>query len=270
MIFFVGLFYQIDTSDHLNGSIKEWTTSVQDYTLLKCSDQDQRLDSVGRSAPLLGTETSVGVSGSDETSSCQTVCGNYGPTSNGTFGFNKNHPRGNLQRAESNLLASLPPRVRVKMKCALCARLAQLLSFFHSPTGFRSSRASIGARDAPCGIGWGGGAGPAPRASRATGEECAGEGEGAACAAQGRRQEEIRAVSEVDESPPLVFKWVFDDSSRKMSLDISPAAPWWREEINFMCRRCQDCQRECRKNMVFEVLKLWGGGRYRSVKSVYG
>lgn len=63
------------------------------------------------------------------------------------------NPEWTRQCAKSNLLASLPPRVRVKMKCAPCARLAQLLSFFHSPTGFRSSRASIGARDAPCGIG---------------------------------------------------------------------------------------------------------------------
>lgn len=105
--------------------------------------------------------------------------------------------------------------------------LLQLLSsfffsfFFHLPTGFCSSRAPINTRDAACGIGWGGGTEPVPEALRATGKECAREGETAACSEQGGRQEEIRTMSEMEGSRSHIFKWVCDDSSRKMSPDIS-------------------------------------------------
>lgn len=180
--------------------------------------------------------------------------------SNTTFGLNKNHSEKfttltGLQCTKSNLLSyilSYHQGLRKDEMCSWCSS-AQLLSFFHLPTGPGSSRAILHTDDAACGIGWGGGTGPAPRAWRAAGEECAGEAGSAACAVQGRRQEEIRAMSEVEESLPLIFKWVLDESSRKMSLDISPVVAWWREEINFICQRCQDCQQECHKMMVRSI-----------------
>lgn len=93
--------------------------------------------------------------------------------------------------------------------------------FFHLPTGFCSSRTSINTKDPACGIGWCGGTRPTPEVLRATGKECAWEGETTENAEQGRRQEEIWTMSKMEESRSHVSMWVCDNSSRKMCPEIS-------------------------------------------------
>lgn len=116
--------------------------------------------------------------------------------------------------------------------------------FFHLPTGFCSSRTSINTKDTACGIGWLGGTRPTPEALRATGKECAWEGETTACAKQGRRREEIWTMSEMEESRSHVFIWVCDNSSHKMCPEISSGdhimmgIPFV-EEMSFRWHCCQ-------------------------------
>lgn len=111
--------------------------------------------------------------------------------------------------------------------------------FFHLPTGFWSSRTSTNTKDPACGIGWCRGTRPTPEVWRATGKECAREGKAAACAEQGPRQEEIRTMSEVEESGSRVPVWVCDNSSLNILRLLRTVRDGGPSSWGFRWQRCQ-------------------------------
>lgn len=87
------------------------------------------------------------------------------------------------------------------------------MSFFPS-TGFCRSRRTSNTKGPTCGIGWCRGTRPTPEVLRASGKECAWEGETTACAKQARRQKEIRTIFEMEEPRSCITIWVCDNSTQ--------------------------------------------------------
>lgn len=93
------------------------------------------LDSVLIKNKASAVVTDVSVSGSDEAPSCQAAGGNCGTMSCRTFGFNKNHSEKFTTliwtpMRKVKFIGSPTTGVRVKMKCAVYARLPSCRPFF--------------------------------------------------------------------------------------------------------------------------------------------